>query len=333
MKLLIVTGAYPPMVGGSAYYAKNIYRELSPVEEVSLLYYKLEKKLPTGIRHLLFFFRTLARAINTEQILALDTFSSGLPAVFAAKILGKKITVRVGGDFLWEQYIERTGDLVPLPYFYGQKEKNFTIREKVIYKLTKILFQLADKIIFNSPWQKNISQKAYDIPSKKIAILENVILERDFQSEPKEKTFFCAARDIKLKNLKALRNSFAVVQKDNPQALLCAGQMSFEKMLAEIKVAYAVILISVSDISPDLISQAIQYGKPFIVTKYNGLPEEIQNLGVLVDPKNQQEIQKSIQQMLEKEFYDQKCKEIRAYTKIRSWQDLSEDILKILKNA
>src|SRR3989304_2885005 len=57
-------------------------------------------------------------AVWADKILALDTFSVGVPAVLAGKLLGKKTIVRVGGDFLWSAYVNRTGVSITLPEFY-----------------------------------------------------------------------------------------------------------------------------------------------------------------------------------------------------------------------
>jgi len=92
MKILLTTGIYPPAIGGPALYVKNL-EEVWRKEghKVRVLYYELEKKLPTGIRHLLFFFRTILVLPRVDFVLALDTFSVGLPATLAARLFGKKI--------------------------------------------------------------------------------------------------------------------------------------------------------------------------------------------------------------------------------------------------
>ncbi len=41
------------------------------------------------------------------MVVALDTYSVAFPAVLAAMLFRKKLVLRVGGDFLWEQYLER----------------------------------------------------------------------------------------------------------------------------------------------------------------------------------------------------------------------------------
>ncbi|MEI6596731.1 MAG: GtrA family protein, partial [bacterium] len=136
-KILIATGIYPPDIGGPAQYAKNLVEQFTELGyEVKVLSYRLEKKLPIGLRHILYFLRVMFNLSNTNLIIALDTFSVGMPAVIAAIIFNKKIIIRTGGDFLWESYVERSGDLVTLKQFYEIKP-GLILKEKIIFILSR----------------------------------------------------------------------------------------------------------------------------------------------------------------------------------------------------
>ena len=57
-KILIVTGIYPPQIGGPAQYAKNLAEALTEGgDEVKVKTYGWEKRLPATWRHLFFFFK------------------------------------------------------------------------------------------------------------------------------------------------------------------------------------------------------------------------------------------------------------------------------------
>src|SRR5690348_11398603 len=119
MRILIATGIYPPEIGGPAEYAKNLKDAWnSQGHQVTVKVFSRFKFLPTGLRHLAYFLYIVPAVIRADFILSLDTFSAGLPAVLAARLFGKQIIVRTGGDFLWEFYVERTGELVLLKDFY-----------------------------------------------------------------------------------------------------------------------------------------------------------------------------------------------------------------------
>ncbi|MBU2219306.1 hypothetical protein KKG15_02345, partial [Patescibacteria group bacterium] len=82
MRILIATGIYPPDIGGPATYAKNLADEfLRRGCGVKVITYSIEKKLPLGIRHFVYFLKTIFNFRKTSVIIALDTFSVGLPSV------------------------------------------------------------------------------------------------------------------------------------------------------------------------------------------------------------------------------------------------------------
>ncbi|PIS31905.1 MAG: hypothetical protein COT41_00445, partial [Candidatus Portnoybacteria bacterium CG08_land_8_20_14_0_20_40_83] len=70
IKILITTGIYPPDIGGPAQYAKNLSEEFKKRgNAVKILHYKTEKKLPTGIRHFLYFFRVLFSLAEVDLVI------------------------------------------------------------------------------------------------------------------------------------------------------------------------------------------------------------------------------------------------------------------------
>src|SRR5438105_4339860 len=102
MKILIVTGIYPPEIGGPAEYAKNLGDIwLSQGHQVSVKIFGRFKKIPWGIRHVVFFFYILPAVIWSDCIFTLDAFSAGVSAV-ASKLFNKVNIFRTGGDTLWE---------------------------------------------------------------------------------------------------------------------------------------------------------------------------------------------------------------------------------------
>jgi hypothetical protein len=79
--------------------------------------------------------------------------------------------------FLWEGYVERTGDLVLLRDFYKTRLDKFSLKEKIIFYLTKWTLSHTDKVIFSTQWQKDIFMEPYQLhkkdADKKIEIVEN----------------------------------------------------------------------------------------------------------------------------------------------------------------
>src|SRR3989344_3895390 len=141
MRILITTGLGRSDIGGPFQYAHNLEREFKKLGyEVRVAQYGSVEGSIFGIwKH----------AIWADKILALDTFSVGFPSVLAARLLWKKIIIRVGGDFLWSAYVNRTGESLTLPAFYKNMPK-LSMKEKFLFSFTKITLALVDYLAFNT---------------------------------------------------------------------------------------------------------------------------------------------------------------------------------------
>src|SRR3989344_9054812 len=192
--ILICAGIYPPDIGGPAKYAKNLTDEFS----------RNEKKLPIAIRHAWYFLRTIFALPKADLVIGLDIFSTGFPAVLAGKIFGKKTILRVGGDFLWETYVESTGHLIKLKDFY-EKQPQLSLKFKIIALLQKFALKNASALAFNTGWQKDFFEKIYKLNPRKNFIIENFYPEKSVVAEKINKVnefnFLFAGRKIKFKNL------------------------------------------------------------------------------------------------------------------------------------
>ena len=168
MKILIATGIYPPDIGGPAQYARNLYQmwknaldaQAYPAHEVKVAAYRWERAFPPLVRHILYFLKIMRKGWNADLILVLDTWSAAVPAMYACKFMRKKYVLRTGGDFLWETYVERTGDLVPFKDFYATRMDKLTHKEQLIFKLGGASVRNAGAAIFSTEWQKDIFEEA-----------------------------------------------------------------------------------------------------------------------------------------------------------------------------
>ena len=151
MKILITTGLCQTDVGGPFQYAFELEKEFNALNhEVKVISYGIaERILPIGLRHIYFFLRALPASFRSDVILILDTFSVGFPTILAATIFGKKNIIRVGGDFVWSAYVNRTGNGIALPEFY-RAIPNLNLKERIIFFLTKWMIKEADFLAFNT---------------------------------------------------------------------------------------------------------------------------------------------------------------------------------------
>ena len=333
MKIIIATGIYPPDIGGPAQYAKNLKVEFEGLgHQVKMLTYQLEKKMPTGVRHFWFFLRCLLTFPRSDLVIVLDTFSVGLPAGMAAKIFGKKIIIRTGGDFLWEQFVERTGDLVLLKDFYQTRLDKLNLKEKIVFKFSRWTVCNASRLIFSTDWQRKIWLSVYGFDEAKTTIVENYYGTKELSFPPSEKNFLAGSRPLKWKNIARLEAAFNKTRIKNAKIVYDDTTKPFEKFMDKVAHCYAVILVSVGDISPNLILDAIRHNKPFILTKETGFYDKLKDIGLFVDPENIDDIADKILYLADEKNYVQCRKKIENFNFIHTWTQIADEFLVVCRN-
>ncbi|TAK57104.1 hypothetical protein EPO17_02885 [Patescibacteria group bacterium] len=332
MKILLATGIYPPQIGGPAQYAKNLAEALrAQKNEVLVRTYGLERKLPMGIRHTLFFFRSLWAMPGTDLIIALDTFSVAFPAICASRLCGKKMIIRTGGDFLWESYVERTGDLVLLKNFYATRMEKLNFKERLIFKLTRWILRSANGIIFSTEWQRDIFTPAYGLDVEKNYVVENFYGDRLPTFPAVTKDFISATRPLRWKNHARLVQAFEKVTAKGISVVHDYATVPHEQFIEKIQHAYAVILVSIGDISPNMILDAIRCGKPFIMTRETGLTEKLKDIALLVDPENVDDIVEKIEMLCDPAVHADYQSRVQNFLHTHTWDEIAEEFLAIYK--
>lgn len=333
MKILIATGIYPPQLGGPATYAKNIRDAfLSFNHKVFIKRFTVENKLPTVIRHIWFFFKSFVSISKSDFSLSLDTFSVGAPIVLASKIFNKKSIIRIGGDFLWESYLNRTGESVLLSEFYGKTLENLNFKEKIIFSVSKWVLKNADAVVFSTNWQKEIFVKNYNIDKNKVSVIENFYGNKIgdlINYEKDKKVFVSGVRNLKWKR-GLLDGAFLKAQFIDRSLFLDKETCDYDCFFEKIKNSYAVILVSLADISPNTILDALRCNKPFILTKENGL-DRLKDIAILVDPKNEDEIKEKILWLSDKENYLSQKKKIESFNFTHSWEEMASEFINLFK--
>ncbi len=312
MKILITTGLSGTDIGGPFQYARNLEREFEALgHKVRVVKYGSVESSIVGIWPHVFW---------ADKILALDTFSVGVPSVAAAKLFGKKVIVRVGGDFLWSAYINRTGEPITLPEFYRNMPK-LNFKEKLIHFFTKIFIKWVDFLAFNTEWQKNLWQETYDISYVKSGVARNFIPEKREGESPKTKNFLWAGRLIPEKNPEMLKK-FGIE--------IVTGE-SHEKVLERIRSSYATVSLALTDICPNFILEGFSFGKPFIMTRETGLDELIPRGGIFVDPSNETEIKEAMNTLRDERAYNKHAVELKNNNASHSWDELAKEFIEIWK--
>ena len=319
MRLFITTGHVLSNVGGPAQYGPKLKEEFENAgHKVRLISYDaVERILPIGLRHIYFFLKILPSIVWADKVITLDTFSVGVPSVFAAKLSGREIAVRIGGDFLWESYVERTGNKITLKQF-NEHIPQLNIKERLIFYFTKILINLADRLAFNTEWQKEIWRETYNISYAKSVVVRYYIPEKQINTSTGT-YFLWAGRRIKLKNIDLLKE----LSKEFEIEII--SELSHAQLQEKIKNCYAILLPSFSEVCPNFILEAISYNKPFIMTEETGLKEIYNKGGIFINPFDKKALGKAILEMLDVERYKKYKTELESLNLSHSWQELAKE--------
>lgn len=329
MRILIATGIYPPDIGGPAQYAANLERTWrAEGHKVAVLTYGLEKKMPIGIRHIYFFIKVLKSLYKADFCLALDTFSTGVPAMVACRILSIPFLLRVGGDFLWESYTNRTKEKILLSKFYDQK-RNFSIKENIILYFTKKLFKSASAVVFNTRWQAEIFENPYRLEKEKVFVVENYYAPKQDGRAPYKKNYLWHVRETFLKNSDVVNEAFREAKENCPDVSLEKGVVPYEELMEKMNSAYAILLPSLSDVSPNYIIYALSFNKPCIMTADTGLRQKLDGLVIFVDPMDKNEIAEKICELARPEVYQEYLERLRRFKHTHTWDEIANEFMKI----
>ena len=124
-KILIVTGIYPPDIGGPASYARTLAQRLSKDYEVRVITYSLVRKFEQDknysfavervwkknfwfFRHAIYALKVFYACRNSDIIYSLSTLNGAIPSVVGAKLFKKKFFLRIAGDYAWQVAIEKS---------------------------------------------------------------------------------------------------------------------------------------------------------------------------------------------------------------------------------
>ncbi len=337
MKILISTGIYPPDIGGPAQYARNLYETWKAQgHEVKVAAYRWERAFPVFLRHLLFLTKIIRKGWNADMILVLDTWSAAVPTMYACKLMGKKYMIRTGGDFLWETYTERTGDMVLFKDFYQTCMNKLSKKEKIIHRLGGQALRKAEFVIYSTEWQRGIFEKEYKLDKTKSRIVENFCGPREKQILPENRTFVAGTRELVWKNINALKKAFKIAQEEVSKRDFAKGleniefdttKAVYDNFQERMRRSYAVVLTSLGDISPNMIFDAIRVGTPFILTKENGITERVKECAIFVDPTSEKDIVEKIVWMADPKNRAMQAEKIRKFNWVHTWDHIGEEIV------
>src|SRR3989338_8014997 len=332
MKIVIATGIYPPDIGGPAYYAKGLEDALRALgHEVKTVVYGDLRKWPIGVSHLMYFFRIWPHLRGADAVIALDTASVAVPAWLASRISGVRFIIRTGGDFVWEHYLERTGDLLPLARFYAE-HKPFSFKERTIFALTRWALSRA-VVVFSTELQREVWLGPYGLTLNRTRVIGNVVDAPLHAAAHSRKNYLWYVRDIAMKNGAHVRAAFARAKEKHPDIVLEEGDVPKAALLERMKSCYMVILPSITEISPNYILDALRFKKPFIMDKYSGFAGWLAPYGTLVDPLDENDIARAIDELATDDGYARACERADTFSLVRTYDDVARDFLGLINTS
>jgi glycosyltransferase involved in cell wall biosynthesis len=367
-RILLATGIFPPDIGGPALYSQKLAEEFSKrgVEAPVLAYGKsgVSRIWPAGIRQLIYFLKLRRLAKSSDAIFAFDSLGVGLPAVLAGKLLKKKVVIRLGGDFLWEKYIEAclpSGTVgrgrVTMEEFY---QKNLQNEFSFLFRLIKFTLRNADLVAFTTDFQRDIFIPHYGLDLGKTVIVSNVFEKISgeipgYRENPK--VVLWAGRFIKLKNLEFLvrvfkrllaydKNLILKLIGDGPEKRAVRNFVRLEDLeekvklidgldegalSEEIKNSYFCVLPSLSEVSPNFALKCLAMNKPIILTWETGIRKDFPGL-MYADPKKEDSFFQSALRLLDWNSYENYQKFIADIRHQKTWRDLADEYLNLLSD-
>lgn len=318
----------------------------------------VSSRLPVGIRHLAYFLKSLRLLSRNDAVLVFDPFAVGVPVALACRLREKPMLFRIEGDFLWEAFVERTGKEITLREF----RRNFgglqlSLKERFSDFMSNFACKRARKIVFSSRWRKEIFLLSIPVKEESTAIISSVWPRGGSGREARERVMLFAGRFIKAKNIRRIISAFLAVTDrgwqfeiigDGPEKkeiARIAGEhktlgrvivrpiLSNADLVVRIASVHALLLPSITDVSPSVVLECIKTGTPFILTKESSFFERLQDVGLFVDPLNESDIREKIQQLLDQQIHSNLRRKLAAFDNTHSWSEAADEWLALISGV
>lgn len=347
MRLLFCTGIFPPLLGGPATVVERLASALSKRGyQVTVLSYGTSdshgrpyrvKRTPLSVpqpwRLLSLLWQTLVLARHTDIIYTFDTYSHGLAAALAAKILRKPLVLRFTGDSAWETEFNqgKTGlDIV------SWQDAPHRLKTRLALARRNFILRTAKKTVTDCQFLRRLLIKL-EVPSEKIIIINNAIdIPNEIHSDEikkfreqyqlKGKIILTIGRLVPWKGVRALIEIMPEILKEFPDVnLLVVGRGPQENELKQLtdklrltdkvklagkiasselkqkiyQLADIVVLNTFYEGMSNVLLEAMAAGRAIVTTRAGGNPEFVNTEnGVLVNYNDTKQIKDALLALL-----------------------------------
>lgn len=373
MKIVIAAEIFPPDIGGPATYSKRVVEELVKRGwQANLICYS-DKKHQEGdppyvhrikrsklkIWHYKKYFTELKElAKDSDIIYAQGPVASGWPALRVKRLTGKKLVVKVVGDYAWERARNSGETDIGIDKFQNQR---FTGKIGRLRKIERMVCQKADKIIVPSQYLKKIVS-GWGVSEDKIEVIYNSF-ELQFESRPINKNLIVSVGrlvpwkgfetliELMPELLKENKEFKLVISGDGPQREklinlaenlnlkdknVVIGSMRHDQVIFYLTQASVFVLNSGYEGLSHTILEAMAAGVPVITTNVGGNPELIKDgeNGLLVEYDNKEQLKSAILKLYNNPELRQKfVNNSKAVLKKFTFNEMMEKTIKVLKSV
>jgi glycosyltransferase involved in cell wall biosynthesis len=200
-----------------------------------------------------------------------------------------------------------------------------------VFACTRFILRRADILFFTTRFQATLWKRAYGLTDERIHYLENYFPSQKTIQPPRTQVFVSAGRPIALKNYNLLERVFARLKEKHPGAALDTRRLPPEAHRARIVDAYAVIIPSVSEVSSNTAIDAVNAGKPFVMSSDTGTSERLGECGLFIDTRSEDELYNAIESLLDSTVYERHAHAAQLFKFSHSWDDIAREIISSLQ--
>lgn len=335
--ICIATPLLAPDIGGPATHVALLQQQVSKEHyDLRIVPFSSVRNLPKVLRHITYFLYVLKTARTSDFIYALDPVSVGFPAALAATVLHKKLLLRVGGDYAWEQGTQRFGVRETLDEFVAHTQPSSRVR--ALQAVQSYVAGRAVRIIAPSEYLAGIV-RTWGVSPERVTVvysqpeLGKPISQSDARKElsikQDEEIIFSAGRLVSWKGFEAVIDAVSAMRRTRPVRLYIAGSGPWRDELAthirhtaaeeyvtllgqlpkgQMALWYAAADMFVLNTRYEGLSHALLEAfnarTPVITTRAGGNSELVQpGTGLLVEYNNTEELEVAIRKLLEEKTF------------------------------
>ena len=223
----------------------------------------------------------------------------------------------------------------------------FGLDEKKVHTITHPVLKIPSNVIARSETTKQ------SVPTERLP--RSLAVARNDKNGTR---LIYAGRFLKLKNLHLLLEVFAEMRKKYPNitltligegpekqrlavrveglglksAVIFKEPMNRDTILEEIAAHDLVVLPSLSEVSPNLLMDALAASTPFLATQENGLREVLEDTGTWFDPMSKEDFSEKLEALLSPGALEKARECITSSSYRKTWKEVAEEYKNIFKS-